>query len=57
VVYGSVDDVRDELSAATRARAARFQPVQFDGEDRPEVIAIHMDEVLMLASADPKSCD
>lgn len=52
VVYGSMDEVRDELSAAIRAQAARFQPVQFDGEDRPEVIALHMDDVLMLASAD-----
>jgi hypothetical protein len=51
IVYGSVDDVRDALSAATAAQAARFQPVQFEGESKPAVIAVHMDDVLMLGDA------
>lgn len=53
IVYGSVEEVRDALSAATAAEAARFQPIQFGGEPKPAVIALHMDDVVMLADANP----
>lgn len=52
VVYGSVAEARDALSAATNTQAARFQPVAFVGEPTPEVVALRMSDVLILASAD-----
>jgi hypothetical protein len=49
IVYGSAEEVRDALSAATAAEAARFQPIQFDEEPKRAVIALHMDDIVMLA--------
>lgn len=52
MVYGTVDEVSAKL-AASGTDAARFQPVQFVGEPVPEVIALKMEHVSMLANATP----
>jgi hypothetical protein len=48
-----VKEVRDALESPTGADAAHLQPVPLGNEQPPEVIALKMADVQMLADATP----
>jgi len=53
VVKGSVRDVESALASAISPDAAHLQPVALGHEPPPEVIALRIDDVQMLADATP----
>jgi hypothetical protein len=53
VVKGTVKEVKEALGSSTGADAAHLQPVALGGEQPPEVIALKIDDVQMLADATP----
>ena len=53
VVKGTVKEVRDALDSPTGADAAHLQPVPLGDERPPEVIALKLADVRMLADATP----
>jgi hypothetical protein len=53
VVKGSVRDVETALASATSPDAVHLHPVALGDEPPPEVIALRIDDVQLLADATP----
>ena len=55
VVHGSPADVRRALDTAGPGQAVHFQPHWFEGQPKPEPVAVMGEHVSMQADATPKT--